>query len=106
MDLFRLDYNSERPHEALEQNPPSSCYQRSSRRYVERPVAPDYDFGYTVRKVRHNGEIKFKGKKYYLTELLYGQPVGLKEIGGDLWQIYYSFYALAKLDVRRNKIIK
>ena len=105
-DLFRLDYNNYRPHEALSQNTPSTCYHKSKRRYVEHPATPDYDFDYTVRKVRHNGEIKFKGTNYFLTDLLYGQYVGLKEIETGFWKIYYSFHALAKLDVNKKKIIR
>lgn len=105
-DLFRIDYNNYRPHEALKQETPSSHYKKSTRLYVEKPVMPDYDFDYTVRYVRHNGEIKFKGNKYYLTELLTGQPVGLKEINEAQWEIYYSFQPIGILDLRKSEIIK
>lgn len=105
-DSFRIDYNNYRPHEALKQETPSSHYKKSTRPYVEKPVMPDYDFDYTVRYVRHNGEIKFKGNKYYLTELLTGQPIGLKEINDAQWEIYYSFQPIGILDLRKNKIIK
>jgi transposase InsO family protein len=105
-DLFRVDYNHNRPHEALNQNTPSSCYKKSARPYVEDPVVPDYDLGYAVRKVKHSGEIKFKGQMYFLTALLTGQPVGLREIADGLWRIYYSFYAIATLDLRTNKIVR
>jgi len=35
-DLFRQDYNHERPHESLGQQPPASCYQPSSRSLPEK----------------------------------------------------------------------
>lgn len=105
-DYFRIDYNNYRPHEALKQNTPSKYYQKSKRPYVEKPVMPGYDFNYTVRYVRHNGEIKFKGDTYYLTQLLTGQPVGLKEVDDDQWLMYYSFQSIGTLDLRKNKIIK
>jgi len=105
-DWFRMDYNDYRPHEALEQQPPSSHYRKSTRPYVENPVLPCYDFGYKVRSVRHSGEIKFNGRLYYLTELLSGQPVGLKEVADGEWRIFYSFQAIGILDLRKNKILK
>jgi len=105
-EIFRNDYNNYRPHEALNQETPSSHYKKSNRPYIEKPLSPEYDIGYLIRKVRHNGEIRFNGKMYYLTCLLKKQPVALKEVSDGIWQIYYSFYELAKLDLRKDKIIR
>lgn len=105
-DWFCFDYNNYRPHEALDQTIPSSCYRKSTRLYLEKPTIPDYDLDYKVRKVRHSGEIKFKNKMYGLTTLLTGQPVGLKQATEDTWNVYYSFYRVATIDLRKNKIIK
>ena len=105
-DWFRFDYNEYRPHEALGQQAPTKHYGKSSRPYIEKPVTPEYDVNYKVRQVKRGGEIKFKNKAYYLTGLLHGQPVGLKEVGDSLWSIYYSFMALGTLDLRKNKVIK
>ncbi|MFC1576938.1 integrase core domain-containing protein [Candidatus Omnitrophota bacterium] len=105
-DWFRNDYNNYRPHEALGQEPPYEHYQKSTRPYIEKPVIPDYDFNYTVRMVRHNGEIKFNSSHYYVSGLLSGQPIGLKEIADGQWKLYYSFYPIGTLDLRKNKVIK
>jgi transposase InsO family protein len=104
-DIFRYEFNNHRPHESLNQDVPNMHYTKSSRSYIENPLPPDYDFDYTVRNVRHNGEIKFKGDLYYLTQLLTGYPVGLKEVEDGQWNIYFSFYELGKLDLKKNKII-
>ncbi len=105
-DIFRQDYNNERPHESLNDQTPSDYYKGSNRPYVERPHPPEYDFNYIVRQVRHDGEIKFKGRMFYITQLLTGQPIALKEIGDSLWQIQYGFYGLGSIDLRKNKIIR
>lgn len=105
-DIFRQDYNNERPHESLNDQTPSDYYKKSSRPYVEHPHPPEYDLNYIVRQVRHGGEIKFKGQMFYITPLLTGQPVGLKEIADGLWQLQYSFYVLGSVDLRKNKIIR
>jgi len=105
-DVYRHDYNHDRPHESLHDKTPSDYYQKSSLPYVENPHVPDYDDNYLVRQVRHCGEIKFVGKKFYLTELLAGQPVGLNEIEDGLWQIQFSFYTLGSIDLRKNMVIR
>ena len=103
-DLFQLDYNNYRPHEALKQNTPNDFYKKSNRCYPEKIHKPFYDYDFTVRQVRNNGEIKFKGNLYFLTNLLDDQPVGLKQVDEDLWDIYYSFFPIASLNLKKNKL--
>jgi len=105
-DLYRHDYNHERPHESLDDQTPGDCYKQSNRPYVEHPHKPDYGQDYLVRQVRHCGEIKFMGRLFLITHLLAGLPVGLKEIDDGLWQLQFSFYALGSIDLRKNKIIR
>lgn len=105
-DIFLYDYNNYRPHESLDDKAPSDCYKKSNHPYVERPHPPEYGYEYQVRNVHHSGEIKFMGRPFYLTELLTGQYVGLKEIDDGLWQLQFSFYTLGSIDLRKNKIIR
>lgn len=91
-DLFCIDYNNYRPHEALGQQPPVKYYTMSSKPYVEKPVKPEYDYSYKVRRVRSSGDIRFHSGAYYITELLAGQSIGLKVVDEDFVAIYYSFY--------------
>ena len=105
-DLYRHEYNYERPHESLQDQTPSDYYVKSNRPYVEKPYSPDYGHDYLVRQVRHCGEIKFMGRLFLITHLLSGQPVGLKEIGDCLWQLQFSFYVLGSIDLRLNKVIR
>lgn len=105
-DWFRFDYNHYRPHESLNQEPPAKHYQNSNRVYVEKPSLPAYDRDFTVRRVCSGGDIKLYGHRYYLTELLFGQDVGLKEIADGQLAIYYSFHPIGTIDLRKNKVIK
>ena len=105
-DLYRYDYNHERPHESLNDQTPSDYYKKSNRQYVEHPYRANYDHNYLVRQVRHSGEIKFMGRMFLITKLLAGQPVGLKEINDGLWQLQFSFYVLGSIDLRKNKVIR
>lgn len=105
-DIFRHEYNNDRPHESLNDETPSDYYKQANRPYVEHPHQPDYDHNYLVRRVRHSGEIKFMGRMFLITRLLVGQPVGLKEIDDGLWQLQFSFYVLGSIDLKKNKVIR
>lgn len=58
-DAFRQEYNELRPHEALGQQPPSHTCQPSPRAYPSRLEEPSYPTADQVRRVRHNGEIRW-----------------------------------------------
>lgn len=58
-DIFREEYNNERPHESLNMKPPVEFYRRSMRRFPSRLPDVEYDDDKDVYKVRINGEIYF-----------------------------------------------
>jgi len=105
-DLFHQEYNNNRPHEALGQDVPAIHYRHSERLYRNKPLSPEYDYGFTVRQVRSSGDIKINGMAYFLTELLKGEHVGLKEIEDGKLKVYYSFFSLGIIDLRKNKVFK
>jgi len=55
--------------------------------------------------VRHNGEIKWRGERIYVSEVLAKEPLGLKPIDSDKWELCYSFHLLGTFDERTKKII-
>lgn len=96
-ERFRQIYNHERPHEALGQCPPASCYCRSPRRYDGILRSPEYPAEMVIRKVRQNGSIKWKGEFVFVSEVLAREPVGLSEIGDDVWLMKYGPFVLGTL---------
>jgi hypothetical protein len=78
-DMFREHYNKERPHEALGQRPPAAAYTRSPRAMPPREQDPWYDADHQVRRVRSNGEIKWKGEFVFIGEALVDELVGVAE---------------------------
>src|SRR6202035_3107124 len=62
-DQFLWVFNEERPHEALGQKTPSSCYKVSGRPYPERVKEPEYPSGMQVRRVLKRGEFKWKTQR-------------------------------------------
>jgi len=89
-ERFREIYNTERPHEALGQLPPARVYQPSPRPFSGILRSPDYADGVRVRRVRSNGEIKWRGNLVFVSEVLAGEPVGLVEIDNDCWKLNYG----------------
>ena len=77
--MFRKHYNEERPHEALDQRPPAEFYSRSPRTMPDRAEDPWYDADHQVRRVRGNGEIKWKGEFVFIGEALVNELVGVAE---------------------------
>ena len=104
-DLFLDQYNFERSHEALGRKTPASVYRVSPRRYPGKLPPIDYDSGMLVRRVRYNGEIKWHGDLIYVSQVLAQEPLGLKQIDEEKWEVRYSFHLLGTLDQRAKKIM-
>jgi transposase InsO family protein len=79
-DAFRRHYNEERPHEALGQRPPAELYTSSPKAMPDRLGDPWYDADHQVRRVRHAGEIKWKGSIVFVSQALIGELVGIIEL--------------------------
>lgn len=103
-DAFGDEYNWERSHEALGRRTPGSVYYPSPRPYPAKLPPLQYDTDVTVRQVRHNGEIKWQGKRLYISAVLAQQPVGLHQIADGLWQIRYADHVLGILDEQTHQI--
>lgn len=101
-DEFRRDYNEERPHEALGQEPPGSIYEPSAREYPVRLPAEEYPDGWDKRSVRTNGEVKWEGELVYLSDSLAGRWIGLEPVAEGLWRLYYRHHPLGWLDERKS----
>jgi transposase InsO family protein len=103
-DRFRRDYNQERPHEALGQDPPAAHYQPSPRPYPDRIPEPWYDADHAVRRVRGSGEIKWGGELVFISECLIGEPVGVAETEPGDWIVRFLDVDLGLIDRKTKKL--
>lgn len=92
--------NWARSHEALGRRTPGSVHQRAPRPYPVKLPPIEYASGPLVRQVRQNGEVKWRGHRLYLSEVLVQKPVGFTPTGENTGAIHYSFYPLGTLDER------
>jgi transposase InsO family protein len=102
-DDFLYEFNHERSHEALDRKCPDEIYQPSTRSYPEEILPIIYDEGFQVRTVKRGGEIKWKNKHIYISQVLSHEQISLEEIDNDVWEIRYSFY---KIGIIRGKDMK
>lgn len=103
---FQKYYNEERPHEALQQRTPASCYHASPRVYTGRLKVPEYESGLETRKVQSNGSFNWKGREYFLSETLRRETIGLEEINDGQWALRYGKAVLGLLDERKREVIQ
>lgn len=103
-DLWRREYNEERPHEALEQKPPASRYTASERAYPERLPEPQYPGYREVRRVTRGGEICFHKHIVFVSETLAQEDVALEEVADGVWAIWFYDLELARLDERTFRL--
>src|SRR5205085_11694899 len=70
---FQTLYNDERPHAALGNDTPGEHYAASPRRFDGVLRQPNYAPDHAVRRVRHNGEIRWHGNTIYISAALVGE---------------------------------
>ena len=102
-NAFRQEFNTERPHEALQMETPASRYYASLRSYPETLPEIDYGDDFEVRRVRSNGEIKWQGQRLYVSEALVGEWVGLKETDSNQWELYFSSHHIGNLNPKNKR---
>lgn len=99
-DEFINEYNHERTHEALNGKTPGEIYQRSKRELPSKLPEVTYPDHFVIRFARSNGQIKWNGKKYFISELLYGEPIGVDQISEEKIAIYFSKLKIKEIDLR------
>jgi len=102
-DRFRADYNEHRPHEALGQTPPAAHYEPSLRPMPDRPRPPEYGADFAVRRVSTNGHFSWLSASLPLGKLLASQPVGLRQIDEDEWELHYGPLLIGYVLMRDGK---
>jgi putative transposase len=104
--LFQKVYNEERPHEALGNDTPAEHSAVSPRHFDGVLRAPHYGPDQVVRRVRHNGEIRWQGNTVYISAALVGEPVGLTENEDGSVTAYYGPIALGIIAHRGDRLRK
>jgi hypothetical protein len=103
-DSFRREFNTERPHEALEQKTPAQLYVPSRRPMPSKLPALEYPDRFEVRYVSANGGIRWNKQWVNVSTTCIGEYVGLEEIDDGIWNVYFGKLRLGRLLERSMKI--
>lgn len=99
LDVWREEFNYERPHEALGMKTPGEVYQQSERKYEGTPEVIEYPH-MKSQKICQNGCIKWKNSYIFLTTAMSGTQVGLEPVEEGRWAIWYGKLRLGEMDER------
>jgi putative transposase len=101
---FCLEYNQERPHEALGNDPPARHYRASSRGLPRHLPPLEYPGHAEVRFVSSNGCVSWINDPLFLTTALAGEYVAFEEVDDGIWTIRFADIVLGRLDARQRRI--
>jgi transposase InsO family protein len=104
LDRFRQEYNQVRPHEALGMQTPAALYEPSRRKFPAQVPEPAYPPSMLVRSVRRQGDFRWKKQDVFLSEVLWGERVGLLPEDDRWFTIYFGPLPLARFDSAKLRV--
>jgi hypothetical protein len=104
LDHFRQEYNQVRPHEALEMRTPAAVYAPSPRKFPGCVCALDYPQSMLVRSVRRRGHFRWQKHEVFLSEVLWGERVGLLPVDDRWFTIYFAQFPIARFDSQQLQV--
>jgi transposase InsO family protein len=104
LERFRQEYNYLRPHQALDMRTPASLYQPSPRAYPQREPEIEYPDTMQVLKVKSHGHFRWKKHDVFLSEVLWGEPIGLLPLDEDSFLVYFAHLPLALFNHRMIRV--
>ena len=102
-DAFINEFNTERPHEALDMKCPADVHVPSQRPYRGLP-AVEYPFHDKDILVTACGRICMHRKKINISQVLAGQRLGIKEVEDGIWLISFMHYDLGYIDLEQRTL--
>ena len=104
-DAWREVYNFERPHEALDLEPPASRYRPSRRPMPDRVPKIEYDAGEIVRTIdatKHH--VSFKGRLWNVPQAFRGERVAIRPLASDgRYGVFFASRQIAVIDLTSPK---
>ena len=100
LDVWRREYNEERPHESLGMKVPADVYKPSPRRFEGTPDRSAYPKGYLDRLVSKQGRIRVLGKSIWVSRVFRGWNLGLQPMGDGEFSVYFGRLCIGQLEMR------
>ena len=97
LDMWRNEYNQDRPHEALGMRCPTEVYVKSPRKWQGTPDELSYE-GLDTRKVTASGTIRWQGSMMGISSALSGWNVGLDPGPDGMVDVYFARLLIGQID--------
>ena len=101
-DRFLHEYNHDRPHEALADATPASCYTPSCRQMPRRVPELDYGEDVIVRRISQQGSLKVNGERTFVSEIFAHEWMGLRALDERYSEVLYGPVTVGFFDTFRH----
>jgi len=101
---FRKEYNTIRPHEALQMEAPVKRYQPSRRSYNPNPPEWEYPPESIVERLNSQGSVTYRGQRYFVCESLANERVQITEVNGLLLVKFQRTY-IRQINLKTRKSV-
>lgn len=103
---FQQRYNEDRPHQSLDYCTPASRYVRSAREFPRRVPEVSYDSDMHVRRSSQKGDLNWKGKRFFVSEIFGGQRLGLRPSHDRFFEVFYGPLQIGWFDTYRCQFMQ
>lgn len=103
-DFFREEYNTERPHEALDMKTPASIYGASPRIMPKKIGHFYYPYHFEVRRVSRSAEVRWRGRSVQVSRTLQEEYVGFEEVDDGIHNVYFCNVLIGRFIEKYLKI--
>jgi putative transposase len=104
-DQFIEEFNTQRPHEALDMKRPADLYVAATKKHPAFLPDPEYSTHDDTLRVNARGLIYLpRRRRVHLTTALAGQLVGIREDGDDRWLVSFMHIDLGHIEPQCNRL--
>jgi transposase InsO family protein len=106
-DAWRMVYNLDRPHQALDQQVPASRYRPSDRAMPDRLPQVEYDEHEIVRRVPATKDyISFKGRHWKVPQAFRGERLAIRHLNTDgRYGVFFAAHLIATIDLTKRECV-
>lgn len=101
-ELWREEFNWERPHESLDGQCPGAVYRKSDRRLPEPNTPLDYGPGFFPRKVNFHGCIRWHQQMIFISNALVGCHLGLRVLDAEQLEVWLNYLLLGTIELQTS----
>lgn len=106
LEQWRIEYNDERPHEALGDRCPAQIYRPSQRPYQEKVLPYQYDSQYRMYRINNWGYVRFAHHQVFVSATFRDTHVQLIPCEvEDLVLVCYRNFVIEKIDLISGEVI-